>query len=145
MAKKSTANSLWDKLDHFARWEWKDDPDKASPELVLIMDRLRAFAGVPIHIHVCWAQDGHAPQSYHYTGQAVDFRFGNGLTPLEEFAAICAIPEFMGIGYYPLWGPRSGWHVDIRQQATRLYWTHNGHDYLYGFKHIATVLGGQYG
>lgn len=138
-------NNLWLQLDHFERWEWKYDPDKASPELVLIMDRLREYAGVPVHIHVCWAQDGHAPQSYHYTGQAVDFRFGDGLRPMEEFAAICAMPELMGIGYYPLWGPRPGWHVDIRREPARLYWYHDGNTYLYGFKNIILALGGRHG
>jgi len=80
--------------------------------------------------------------SYHYTGQAVDFHFQEGLSPKEEFAAVCAMPEFMGIGYYPLWGPRPGWHVDMRSKRVRLYWCRNNSFYHYGFKHIAKALDG---
>lgn len=124
MAKKEQPD-LWKGVKHFSRDEWKDDPSKAAPELVLLMDKIRGFAGQPIIIHVCWAKDGHSEKSYHYTGAAVDFHFESGTEPISywrEFVMLSRFRDLGGIGFYPHWEPRPGWHVDIRNAFRRRYW-----------------------
>lgn len=136
--------SLWETIDCFVPEEFQDDPERCSPIMILTMNRLRRLSGMPIIIHQCWAADGHSERSYHYTGQAVDFHFAKGMTSLEEFAAVCAVPDFMGVGFYPFWSPRPGWHVDLRASRTRLYWYKGHSGYLYGFKNIVKAFGGRY-
>lgn len=127
--------SYWDNIQHFEPKEWQKDPGKASPVLVYAVDNARHMAGVPIIIHACWDDSGHSEQSYHYTGQAVDFHFEPGLTKLQEFSALAAQPEIGAIGYYPEWQPRPGWHVDVRNwNSGRLYWSRQGGIYQYGVR-----------
>ncbi len=134
-------SAFWKQIEFFEPHEWQQDPTKASPDLVRALDRARKLAGVKILIHVCWAGDGHSESSYHYTGQAVDFHFGPGLPPAQEFAILAAQPEFGGIGYYPGWYPRPGWHVDLRDWSDgRLYWIRAEDVYRYGTRPLALTL-----
>jgi hypothetical protein len=139
------SKDFWSTIRWFTPNEWNDDPSKASAALVRQLDQIRNLtcslddhpSGVPIHIHVCWANEGHASNSYHYSGQAVDFHFSAGLLPLEELLLILSIPEVGGIGYYPEWHPRPGWHIDRRpyEDPGRLFWVYRssyGYDYSIG-------------
>lgn len=140
---------FWSSIKWFTRSEWRHDPSKAAPALVKKLDQVRDLTtktkppkGVPIHILVCWAEDGHSPKSYHYSGQAVDFYFGSGLSVVEEFLLISSISGFGGIGYYPHWTPRPGWHIDLRDHDEgKLYWYHTPRlGYQYGVTALATML-----
>ena len=123
----------WSKVKYFKSHEWGKEPDKAAPALVYALDRAREMARCPIIIHVCWAQDGHSDRSFHYTGQAVDFHFGDEISCIRQFAALAAQPEFGAIGFYPHWDPRPGWHVDLRGWTDgRLYWVRQNGVYRYG-------------
>jgi len=99
---------------HFARSEWRKNPDLVDASLIDKLDAARDLAGLPIHIHVAWDNDGHSPNSYHYRGEAVDFHFDPGLTHSRELEILETV-GFGGIGFYPEWRPRPGWHADIRQ------------------------------
>jgi len=115
--------SFWDRIKHFEAREWRQDPSKAAPALVLVLDRIRERAGCPIVIHECWAPDGHAERSLHYEGRAVGFRFLHPMDPTLEFLCLAGQPELGAIGWYPDWSPRPGWHVDLRPWGQgRTYW-----------------------
>ena len=147
--------TFWSSIEWFEESEWKQDPSKASLNLIRAMDLVREATlrvkpphGVPIYIHECWAPDGHSPRSYHYTGQAVDFHFGPGLSYLEELLLLVKFNQFGGIGFYPKWKPRPGWHVDMRNYNSngRLYWFyHSALGYQYGASALAHAVGNAIG
>jgi len=129
----------WGRVRFFKKDEWLKDPDKVSPDLVLAMDRLREVAGVPILIHVAWEESGHATKSYHYQGLAVDFHFATGMTCQEEYRVITDLGLFGGVGFYPHWKPRPGWHVDLRKDQLR--WVQNkDKTYAYGRDALTRAL-----
>ena len=130
---------FWSKIDFFEPWEWKDDPEKSSKTLIIALNRARMMTfsqkfpnGIPIHIHVCYEESGHAENSYHYSGEAVDFHFSPGTDCWHELIILAAQPEFGAIGFYPNWSPRPGWHVDIRKRKSKLYWSYTNGEYRYG-------------
>lgn len=123
--------------------------DLAEPLTLLRMDQMRAAAGVPVHIHMVFDDSGHSQRSRHYVTEdrpfadACDFHFGPGLTPLEEFSVVMLM-GWGGVGYYPFWRPRPGWHVDLRPikangQRT-LWWRDDKGEYNYGWQDLAEVL-----
>jgi len=71
----------------------------------------RLRIGRPMHVHVGVACSGHAPKSYHYTGEALDFHICN-ISPYTLLKHIDAI-GFNGAGYYPWW-KNPGFHIDNR-------------------------------
>lgn len=129
---------FWDEIRFFRPEEWRNDPAKASPELVWALDHVREMAGIPINIHVCYAASGHSEHSLHLTGKAVDFHFGKGRTHAEEFTLLRNCPEFGGVGFYPEWLPRPGWHVDIRM--TPVFWVCLHGHYHYGLDEIERAM-----
>jgi hypothetical protein len=132
---------IYAELRHFAREEWRKDPAKASPDILLASDQIRGALGVPCVIHVCWDDGGHADQSYHYTGQAVDAHFvDQGQSHLQELLAILSVPTVGGVGFYPDWFPRPGWHWDVRSTVPRLFWARRGGKYHYGIQAIAEAI-----
>ncbi len=137
----------WKQLNHFEKWEWVKDPDKVSRLLAFSTDGIRDRLGRACYIHVCWDNSGHSDNSYHYTGQAVDLHFSPPEDPnvvnshLEEFAVIMSFKEIGGVGFYPEWGPRPGWHIDTRNRDVKLLWTRVGGKYYYGIDTILKYLG----
>ncbi len=133
------AGVRWDEIVHFRREEWGQDPDRVAPRLVSLLDAVRQTAGVPVIIHTAWSASGHAAQSYHYKGEAVDFRFGGALSPVDAFTILAAFP-FGGVGFYPEWSPQPGWHVDLRPGPRRLFWVGTAGRYRYGPQALAQAL-----
>lgn len=120
----------WSKIKNFRRDEWTDDPDQVNQDLVIMLDKIRDLAGVPIVIHVAWASSGHAANGWHYRGQAADFHFGGKLTVWEQYS-ILSVQMFGAIGWYPEWN-NPGWHVDLRPAGKeRLCWICEGNVYRY--------------
>lgn len=130
---------FWKDIVHFAPSEWPDDPNRVAPDLVRLMDAVRSEAGVPIHIHAAWSLSGHGAGSLHGQGRAVDFHFAPGLEPAAEFALLAAF-GFGGIGLYPEWRPRHGWHVDLRPGKTRLFWVRSDGRYRYGHEAVGRAI-----
>jgi len=107
----------WSKIRYFRREEFIKDPDKVEWDVVLLMDEMRAAAGVPIHIHVAWDDGGHIADSSHYTharefSTAVDFNF-QGWPLLQQWLFAERFP-WLGIGIYPYWD-HPGLHVDLQR------------------------------
>ena len=118
----------WKRIKHFKEDEWRLDPDKANPLLVKILDTLRAISGSKIRINGCWAESGHSKNSWHYTGNAVDFVFLSKIYYLQQYSYLSLFSELRGIGFYPDWDT-PGWHVDLRPEFLR--WVRINGNYLY--------------
>lgn len=110
---------------YFKESEWGKNGDRVSSILKGCMESVRGAVGLPFYINCAFATTGHSPNSYHKKGMAVDGRFGPGKTPLQELEGILTVPEINGIGFYPKWSPRAGWHLDIRE-APAVYWIETG-------------------
>lgn len=105
-----------------------------SETLVLELDAFRGFTNERIFIS-CGTQGKHAPNSKHYTGNAVDIIFPGifpGDLPDLYFAASRFV--FTGIGVYPYWeinGVRhGGLHLEISEEKPRRLWMRAENDYL---------------
>ena len=83
--------------------------------LVYWLDKLREHVGKPVIIHNAYSTDGHAENSYHYRGLAVDFHV-KGMSPVELFFQILKFP-FQGVGLY-----RWGCHTDLRSSGIKKLW-----------------------
>lgn len=112
----------WDLIEssgHFKRAEFKDDPYKIEKDLVNKIRNMRIEAGKPFHIHCAWADGtGHAPNSRHYMGEAVDLDIV-GMTLINQ-VKLAYKHGFTGIGAYPGWST-PGIHVDVRHTRPT-YW-----------------------
>lgn len=130
----------WDRVRYFRKKEWGDDPEKVVPELVFLLDGIRARSGVAVVVHQAFARSDHSARSYHYQGLAVDFHF-TGLSARHQFEILDGFEEPGAMGWYPHWN-NPGWHIDLRENATRLYWhrTRDGR-YAYGRASLLAVLG----
>lgn len=106
---------------HFRRSEWKDDPLKVNRDVVYKVRNMRIEAGCKCHIHCAYQQSGHATNSQHYIGNAVDLNFED--MPLAEQIELAVKHGFSGIGAYPGWN-EPGIHCDIRASIHKpnTYW-----------------------
>jgi len=150
---------FWQQVENFSRKEFQQRPFLTSLLLIQKLDRLRNLITdwvgnrVPVVIHVVAGKEGdHADGSYHYpeehdgAAMAADIHFAGTSGHMLELMAIQAI-GFGGIGFYPEWAPRPGWHLDVRQFDTPIFWTQPGDgEYHYGAVEIEdaiiNVLGG---
>jgi hypothetical protein len=118
----------WSLIKNFVRREWPEDPDKASPVLVRVMDELYENAAhvlgrdPEITIEKCWEADDHGEKSFHATGQAVTFRFGPDIPLAHQFALITAHSQVGDIGLIMNDGHTDRWDVTIRSGNIRKYW-----------------------
>jgi len=124
--------AFWKTLKFFKREEqafgrpgvnaW-GDPNQIEQELLFRLDIFRAFVGKPVLIHAAWAADGHAADSAHYRGEAVDCHV-QGLSLIDSWIQAERF-GWGGIGLYPLWA-NSGLHLDVRSrgpnQAEARWW-----------------------
>lgn len=126
-------NTDWSKIKHFKKEEWRKDPDKVNPALVIFMDELRERLGNPIHIHVAYDDDGHVKGSKHYIkkgfdySDAVDFSVSN-VEPVEVYNTLVdllserGILQRAGIGFYPFWR-NIGFHLDLFRRTNLGQWS----------------------
>lgn len=118
---------IWDNLKHFKRTEAWGNPDKMDPNFLILLDYFREVVGVPFIITSGWASSGHAENSFHYKGRAVDGRFvdkeGKALSLSDQFVLAMRSP-FTGIGIYT-WSARGTFlHFDNRSVlGERKIWT----------------------
>lgn len=100
------------------------DANRISGLLLRLLDEIREEAGASILIHAGVEMNGHAPDSFHKKGLAIDFHF-KGITPQKGYEAIQRVlakhqlQDKVGLGFYSWWQSK-GWHFDIRGYQT--YW-----------------------
>lgn len=110
-------------IRHFSPDEF-DYPDKMDPMTLQMLDSMRDIEGHRRHIiitincdYVPRARGGHAPNSMHYWGKAIDCiirdaRSGRPLPVVEQFFMALRY-HWTGIGFYPYWQD-PGLHLDTR-------------------------------
>ena len=120
----------WEDLRHFTKSEYDhpfdgDVSHLVDHSIVLALDELRAQLGCPIVISPAQGSIVRfSPGSQHdITGgrlsRAVDV-FIPGCAMREVFNAAKSIPAIGGIGFYPDWKPRAGYHIDTRARNGHL-------------------------
>lgn len=93
---------IFDQLKYFKRSENFGDPDKMNPDFLLELDNFRSTLSCQIRILCGFAISGHAVDSYHYRGRAVDCRLIKDGAPLSisEHILIAIKAPFGGVGIY---------------------------------------------
>ena len=103
----------------------KKEIKKISEWYMMKMDLLRSLIGDPIHFNSL--TDGtHVQNSYHYKGEAGDWRTTSKKTP-NQILQHCIEADFKRIGWYPEWNT-PGFHTDTGH-GTAL-WTRKKKVYL---------------
>lgn len=110
--------SDWSKIKHFTESENWGDTSLIKLELIQRLDAYREEIATPIFVS-CGTQGKHAPNSLHYTGDAVDILFPKtGVSNIPMLAKIAIEHGFNGIGLYNSWKLNGvkigGMHLDIR-------------------------------
>ncbi len=111
------------------------DPKKMDYVLIWMLHRLRRTIGKPFIIHCGYETEGHAPNSYHKKGEAVDFYVRgreeidvpeDGITSIESWCCVnyTFLSEIVnmfdiGVGIYPYWN-NPGFHFDLGDR--RIWW-----------------------
>ena len=111
------SGSIWERLNHFNKFDHWGTPSKMSHRLLLLLDETRHFVGTPFHITSAYDLS-RSKNSTHREGKAVDFVMPhNKRHPLDILIALERF-DWGGIGYYPhwKWGDKrvGGWHLDVR-------------------------------
>jgi hypothetical protein len=134
-------NRFWESIKYFSYLEFSAPEDRESGLLmnhflVMSLDDLRKLLGSPIIIHENggYSFKGHSENSFHYEGKAVDFHVHPDckLSPRQQAQVILSTGKFGGVGFYPVWHPVPGFHVDVRQGFQ--IWKKVGGQYIYLFE-----------
>lgn len=124
---------IWDHINHFKRTDAWGDSTRMNGMLLLLLDAIHDVWGEPIIVHCGYSVTGHATDSQHKLGAAVDFHVMSILPFLEQTVALEAIlrglqvQSKVGLGIYPNWG-HPGFHLDVRGCYAR--WGRIGQDYV---------------
>lgn len=109
----------WDELRYFTPSENWGNPDKMDRDFLVKLDNFRHAVGLSFHVLEGYATSGHAPNSFHYLGRAVDGRFlrdGKAIG-VDELLYWVFLSPFTGIGIYT-WGSGGPFmHLDDRTTA----------------------------
>jgi hypothetical protein len=73
---------------------------------------LRKRLNLPMIVHAGYSTIGHAPDSYHGKGMALDFHVENA-SPRRVLLEIDRLGVFGGVGWYSWWN-HPGFHIDAR-------------------------------
>jgi hypothetical protein len=137
---------LWDHIKHFHAGEKWGPPAGMNGLLVMLLDKIReCWPEASFVIHCGLESDGHSKDSFHKTGNAVDFHIQKrGTAPdsslnesTKESGAVPPFPDFpaqierleailkelqvfnrVGLGVYPDWY-NPGFHLDVRGTYAR--------------------------
>ncbi len=101
----------WQKVKYFrpdSPYDKWGNPYKMDFILIMALDEFREDVGKPVNVHEAYALKGHARNSLHKDGKAVDI-FVEKIDLLELFLKAEKRLAFTGIGVYD-WGL----HLDVR-------------------------------
>jgi len=119
---------------------------KIDRSVVLLLYQMRDWAKCPFVVHKNGAYApnvGHASNSYHYQGLAVDGHFVG--MPLFDQLLIALSFSWTGVGFYPFWS-HPGLHLDLRplppSNSIKMIWFQNSiGEYIYLHKEKANFGG----
>ena len=119
MAKKET----WEAIkSYFNSSEFGMDAyEKMEDDFLLSLYRFRVAVNSPIIIHVGYELTGHATNSFHYKGRAVDFHFVRWID-FRRVILAATNSGLYGVGYYTWWHPVPGFHLDNRSPSVFNIW-----------------------
>jgi len=97
-----------------------------QPEFLDKLLALRHLVGIPIVVNPNggFSTTGHAKNSAHYLGLAVDFRVPG--CPIDRLSNFIRQMNFNGVGFYEHWKPDPGFHVDMAKRHARWIRTKDG-------------------
>lgn len=120
--------------DYMGRPNAFGDFNKMNGLLLRILDEWRAEVGSACSVHAGFETNGHASQSYHAIGDAVDVDF-KGVSLWKAYSALQKVlgrynlQNKVGIGIY-FWWNRPGFHLDLRGFELTWYCVKSG-EYIY--------------
>jgi hypothetical protein len=117
--------SDWKEIKFFKPTENWGEWEKIESNLIYMLDIFRERIATPVYIS-CGTQGRHSPNSYHYSGHAVDVLFPNKLMPdLAELSQQAKDMNFGGVGIYNNWDfhgvSTPGMHLDVRNGKQKLW------------------------
>lgn len=123
-------SKIWNFINHFSMFENWGNPNKISGILLLVINAVRDILGLPIRLSSpAWSDHGHASNSYHYKGMALDGYITRSVFTVFEILDnfIKALEDKLQIhnyalGYYPWWNDKKcvGIHFDVREK--QVFW-----------------------
>jgi len=144
--------TIWNKLKHFKPSENWGNPEKINGLLLLLLDEItdrvkkaakeEEEAAICV-IHCAYDKRGHAANSQHYKGNAVDFSIRGGFSAKKSHQIILQtlkdwqLEDKVGLGVYPDWF-NQGFHLDVRGEKAR--WVEHLGKYHYDDLHIQQYL-----
>lgn len=102
--------AAWKMIHNFS-WHEFNEPMKMDQDLLFKLDTMRTWVGRPFIVHASYEAEGHAADSLHPYGKAVDGHF-EGLTAIEQYM-LAEQFNWGGLGFYPHWN-QPGLHLDTR-------------------------------
>jgi len=106
--------SDWQRIEYFTPDEPWGDWTKVEKNVIFLLDKMRGDIGHPIVIHCAYDSSGHATNSQHYLGRAVDLHIKD--VPLIEQYLLAERYGWRGIGMYTDWNT-PGLHLDLRRTS----------------------------
>jgi len=116
---------IWDYIKHCSPREQWGSADRMNGLLLLLLDAVRdRWGDAAFVIHCGFEAGGHAKDSFHKTGAAVDFHISSAITFPEQIKRMDMILKDLqvfdkvGLGIYPDWN-NPGFHLDVRGSFAR--------------------------
>jgi uncharacterized protein YcbK (DUF882 family) len=122
--------SLFEHIEGFGQNENWGNSHKMSGFTVLMIEKVRMVyrkrydPAATFVIHCGYDLTGHATDSQHYKGNAIDFHivttlsFREQVNAMKQIMAELQILDMVGLGIYPQWA-HPGFHIDSRGQIAR--------------------------
>ena len=125
---------IWDHIKYFHAGEKWGPASGINGLLIMLLDKIReCWPDSSFVIHCGFESDGHAKDSQHKTGNAVDFHvqcamsFAAQIERLEKILKELQVFNRVGLGIYPTWN-NPGFHLDVRGSFAR--WGRIGDTYV---------------
>lgn len=124
---KRMTDEMWGRVRGFYKGEKWGDPMMMACDIIFALEEFRGilrkkYPGASIAVHCGYDTGGHATDSMHYQGLAVDIHV-IGVPLVEVIRLAMDSGLFDGIGCYPCWDS-PGVHLDKRNLAEKadVYW-----------------------
>ena len=104
---------VWERIDTLSKTDGWGQPRCIDGKLIILFSELQKILDEPVYIHKAYEEEGHVENSFHYSGQAIDFHVGT--QPVHSLLKVWKILNEWwngGLGVYPCWN-EPGFHIDM--------------------------------